>query len=133
MPAQNACKGCFLVQVVQSSSLDCYQCANIKVAQYCSKDCQQAHWGVHKRDCRSPLMKNTWRPAWDVEGRQPAFITDKGQTVGQNPYGQTPYGGQKYLWGNVPALDLLNIKQNEGSEFTGDIRLLFAGTYRVIT
>ncbi|MAD87711.1 MAG: hypothetical protein CL912_32525 [Deltaproteobacteria bacterium] len=26
-------------------------------------DCQHAHWPIHKSDCRSPLMKATWKPA----------------------------------------------------------------------
>lgn len=58
-----------------------------------------------------------------MEGRQPAFITAEGSDIRI-----TPYGAQKYLWGNVPALDLLNLKQNGGVEFAGNFRLLLAGT-----
>lgn len=38
------------------------------------------------------------------------------------------YGGDKYPWGNVPALDVLNLAKNEGSNTSQDFRLLFAGT-----
>jgi len=38
-----------------------------------------------------------------------------------------PYGAEKYLWGNVPALDVLKLAGNEGAEYAEDISLLFAG------
>lgn len=72
-------------------------------------------------------MKITWRPSWDVEARKPAFINTEG-----SDFGFTPHGGQKYFWGNVPALDLLNLKQNEGVEVAEDLRLLFAGMCGII-
>ena len=99
------------------------------VVQYCSKDCQQDHWSVHKSDCRSPLMKDTWRPSWVVEARQPAFITSEmeGPLVGSISHGR-----QKYLWGNVPAIDLLNLQRNEGVDYAEDLRLLFAGGYLIV-
>ena len=37
------------------------------------------------------------------------------------------YGGGKYLWGNVPALDILNLREHEGIGTSRDLRLLFAG------
>lgn len=37
------------------------------------------------------------------------------------------FGGKKYLWGNVPAIDVLNLRDNEGMDYTGNIRLLFGG------
>ncbi|CAO1606373.1 hypothetical protein XANCAGTX0491_009870 [Xanthoria calcicola] len=93
---------------------------------YCSKDCQQAHWGIHKGDCKSPMMKATWRPSWIIEAREPAFI---GGGEEAPIVDMVSHGKQKYLWGNVPALDLLNLQQNEGFDFTEDLRLLFAGGY----
>ncbi|KAI9875688.1 MAG: hypothetical protein M1830_008116 [Pleopsidium flavum] len=68
-------------------------------------------------------MKARWRPSWDVEGRKPAFISAEGPAIGV-----TPHGGKKYLWGNVPALDVLNLKQNEGVDVARDFRLLFAAS-----
>ena len=94
------------------------------IVQYCGKSCQQTHWSTHKGDCKSPLMKPTWRPSWVVEARRPAFIN----AVGNSFVDQLAHGRQKYLWGNVPATDILNLQQNEGVDFTKDLRLLFAGT-----
>ena len=117
--APNICKGCFLVQV--GSPYVCSHLVDVNMAQYCGKDCQQAHWSVHKNDCKSSLMKVAWRPSWDVEARHPAFINKDGGPL------ITSHGREKYLWGNVPALDLLNLQQNEGVDFAEDLRLLFAG------
>ena len=44
----------------------------------------------------------------------------------------TSHGRQKYLWGNVPALDLIKFHQNEGANFGGDLRLLLAGEVYLI-
>ena len=99
----------------------------VTVLQYCSRNCQQDHWSVHKSDCKSPLMKETWKPSWVVEARQPAFIGSDEE--GPSFVGSISYGKQKYLWGNVPAVDLLNLQQNEGVDYAEDLRLLFAGGY----
>ena len=42
------------------------------------------------------------------------------------------FGGKKYFWGNVPAIDVLRMDVNEGKEFASDIRLLFAGMYLLV-
>ncbi len=31
------------------------------------------------------------------------------------------FGTHKYLWGNIPALDIMNIEQNEGTAYNNDI------------
>ncbi|KAJ9663962.1 hypothetical protein H2201_005444 [Coniosporium apollinis] len=68
-------------------------------------------------------MKATWKPAWHTEKRQPQFAgTDR------PPTGHTPFGKKKYLMANVPALDLLNLEQNEGADVSHDLRLLFAAS-----
>ena len=79
-----------------------------------------ANWNKHKADCRSPYIKETWRPAWDGEGGQPTFIGSEGPDM-------AAFGGTQYMWGNMPALDVLNLKQNEGLDGTRDFSLLFAG------
>jgi len=38
-----------------------------------------------------------------------------------------PYGGHLYLWGNVPAIDVLRLPENEGLDYNDRIELLFAG------
>jgi len=72
-------------------------------------------------------MKASWRPSYDVERRQPAFITADGPFVGM-----TSHGTQKYLWGNMPALDVLNHNQNEGANLPKELHLLFAGIFLIL-
>jgi hypothetical protein len=33
----------------------------------------------------------------------------------------------KYQWGNMPAIDVLRLKGNEGEKYDKDLALLFAG------
>lgn len=66
------------------------------------------------------MIKETWQPSWQAEGRPPHFIGD-GPPM-------TSFGAKKYLWGNVPAIDVLKLDGNEGADFSGDLSLLFAGT-----
>jgi len=39
----------------------------------------------------------------------------------------TIFGAKKYLWGNVPAYDIMQLASNEGKAYSEDLRLLFAG------
>ena len=39
----------------------------------------------------------------------------------------TPFGHLNYLWGNIPAFDVLHIEKNEGCGYTKDIDMCFAG------
>ncbi|KAE9989949.1 hypothetical protein EG327_002091 [Venturia inaequalis] len=87
---------------------------------YCSPSCQKAHWVEHKKDCKSPYMKSTWNPAWYMEGRAPNFASPGPSFV--------TFGGAKYLWGNMPAIDVLALEQNEGPDWANDLNLLFAAT-----
>lgn len=38
-----------------------------------------------------------------------------------------PFGGKKYLLGNMPAYDVLQLSNNEGVDTKIPMRLLFAG------
>ncbi|ODM16214.1 hypothetical protein SI65_08213 [Aspergillus cristatus] len=58
-------------------------------------------------------------PAWILESRTPSFI---GSGIGEQ------FGAKKYLWGNVPALDVLQLESNEGEDQAGDLRILFAAS-----
>lgn len=39
----------------------------------------------------------------------------------------TAFGAQNYFWGNMPAIDVVQLDANEGGEYDGDLHLLFAG------
>ncbi|KAF2792338.1 hypothetical protein K505DRAFT_307801 [Melanomma pulvis-pyrius CBS 109.77] len=98
-------------------------CANCKLVLYCSQDCQKAHWQEHKKTCKSALSKAKWRPAWDRENRHPPWANGQAAVNIHNPF-----GGGKYLWGNVPAFDVLKLKENEGEGYAEDVALLFAAS-----
>ena len=40
-------------------------------------------------------------------------------------------GGKKFLWGNMPAIDILRLAANEGDAYEQDLHLLFAGKSNV--
>lgn len=85
------------------------------------------HWPFHKLDCNSDIRKPTWKPAWEAEERMPDFVG-----VPMNAY-FAKSGGEKFIWGNVPALDLLRLKDNEGSSTDLDLSLLLAGRSETIS
>ncbi|OJD34037.1 mynd finger family protein [Diplodia corticola] len=74
----------------------------------------------------SELMKSTWRPSWEREQRKPRFVKDEPITTAAGS--TSPYGKKQYLWGNVPALDILHLSHNEGAAHTQPIHLLFAAS-----
>ncbi|KAJ4365875.1 hypothetical protein N0V83_008497 [Neocucurbitaria cava] len=68
-------------------------------------------------------MKDTRVPDWYNTNRQPAFIRH-----GAGPM-NAPFGTPKYPWGNMPALNILQLKDNEGeTEVNRDFKLLFAAS-----
>ncbi|KAF2174400.1 hypothetical protein K469DRAFT_756748 [Zopfia rhizophila CBS 207.26] len=96
-----------------------FTCKACLLVSYCGPICQKAHWVYHKRDCKSPLLKSTWQPGWELERRTPAFVGGRGLI---------PFGGQKFLWGNMPAFDLVNLSSNEGMDYNGHLKLLFGAS-----
>ncbi|KAI9903766.1 hypothetical protein N3K66_000295 [Trichothecium roseum] len=97
-----------------------FSCKNCRLVNYCGRECQKAHWAIHKIDCRSPLGKDGWQPAWVHERRQPSFVVSDNEPQF--------FGMNKYLWGNVPALDVLKLDANEGVNYNRDLSLLFAAS-----
>ncbi|KAG8157039.1 hypothetical protein KVR01_013029 [Diaporthe batatas] len=86
-----------------------------KIGTSACKNCQ-----LITRDCKSFLGMDIWKPDWVLEGRTPAF-------VGNGPP-QVHFGGRKYLWGNVPAYDVLRLGSNEGESYGKNLQLLFAAS-----
>ncbi|KAF1846122.1 uncharacterized protein K460DRAFT_406343 [Cucurbitaria berberidis CBS 394.84] len=96
------------VQCTQSA--DRFACAKCRLVQYCSKACQAAHWPTHKKQtCNHELMSKEWLPNYAKEQRLPKFADG-------SESGLDIFGPLKYLWGQEPALDLINLAQNEGLE-----------------
>ncbi|RDA90834.1 hypothetical protein CP533_1556 [Ophiocordyceps camponoti-saundersi (nom. inval.)] len=96
-----------------------YTCKNCFLVTYCGQECQKAHWPIHKIDCRAALGRDDWLPGWVIENREPAFYDKRNEdhtTI------------SKYVWGNSPAIDIVKLKDNEGEDYDGDLRLLFAAS-----
>ena len=110
------CSFCYLVQVRKTSH---FRTTSDLPPKYCSRDCQLKDSSRHGLECKSPLSKPGWKPSWEFDRRTPAFVGD-GEI-------QEAHGVQKFLWGNIPALDVCRLQHNEGLEKLGDLRLLFAG------
>jgi hypothetical protein len=67
------------------------------------------------------MMQPKYVPGWVHENRQPTFIGD-GPTM-------VTFGKKHYLWGNMPALDILKMEDNEGRQhLSKDTNLLFAAS-----
>ncbi|KDQ11253.1 hypothetical protein BOTBODRAFT_57569 [Botryobasidium botryosum FD-172 SS1] len=86
-------------------------CSKCKLVGYCSKACQVDHWKVHKIACNDPVRSSSWSPSWmpGSSGIAAAFPIDQDA----NEQGVLPAAGV-HLWGNMPAIDILNLKSNEG-------------------
>ncbi|KAL7909005.1 hypothetical protein GGI35DRAFT_493828 [Trichoderma velutinum] len=98
-----------------------YTCNGCHLVVYCGSDCQKSHWALHKIDCQSPLGNETWRPNWVLENRSPTFMADMKNFV-------PSFSGNKCLWGNIPAIDVLQLESNEGVNHGKQMNLLFAAS-----
>ncbi|KAF2730472.1 hypothetical protein EJ04DRAFT_586287 [Polyplosphaeria fusca] len=99
-------------------------CQGCKLVQYCCKACQSAHAGLHKKFCKSDLMAEIYVPRWVKEKRTPQFI-------GYNhreKLGYVSFGGDQFFWGNMPALDILNLQANGGKNTICNTAFLFAAS-----
>lgn len=58
---------------------------------------------------------------WEKEVRMPTFLSSSSAytTFGRH---------KKFLWGNTPAIDILNLAANEGESYKKDLSLLFAAS-----
>ncbi|TFK68726.1 hypothetical protein BDN72DRAFT_841402 [Pluteus cervinus] len=108
----------------QPATLFCSKCRLVK---YCSKKCQNSHWKEHKKACNHPLRSPAWKPAWEVEGREPSFVIDDPPANIMEQ--QNTFGRKTYLWENTPAADYLQLRKNEGSAAVDqDLKLCFAAS-----
>ncbi|KAF2227139.1 hypothetical protein BDZ85DRAFT_306527 [Elsinoe ampelina] len=98
-------------------------CSHCHLVAYCSSTCQRRSWKSHKRICKSDLSLPFWLPDWAREERPPSFL-------GQDEHDKYLMADllSKYVWGNVPALDIVQLSSNEGTDYAGDLAVLFAAS-----
>ncbi|KAJ7114112.1 hypothetical protein C8R44DRAFT_231191 [Mycena epipterygia] len=100
-------------------------CSKCYLAKYCGVECQRQDWKAHKKECNHPYISPSWQPTWVKDKRSPAFYnkTDDGPT-------HTVFGTfGNYLWGNVPAIDCLQLARNEGQLVASmDLKFCFAAS-----
>ena len=66
-------------------------------------------------------MKSKYVPGWIKEGRHPSWVSDSALPLN--------FGVNRYLWGNMPAINTLTARDNEGvCEIHRDMNLLFAAS-----
>ncbi|KAL6308530.1 hypothetical protein BKA93DRAFT_762976 [Sparassis latifolia] len=105
-------------------------CGGCRLVSYCSKDCQKIHWRIHKRDCKSKIRSNTWQPAWVVEGRPPSFISEDSDESPAEEFHRTEreeFSTGLALWGNMPAIDVINFNENE-KDASKDLSVAFVAS-----
>ncbi|KAJ6568386.1 hypothetical protein DFH09DRAFT_918084 [Mycena vulgaris] len=104
----------------QRGSHVCTRCHLIK---YCSERCKTQHWAKHRSRCTHPYLSETWQPSWVTEGRDPTFLYPSSS--------MTLFRPSVDFWGDLPAMDCLQLPTNEGmDEFEplGDLKLCFAAS-----
>ncbi|KAJ6576027.1 hypothetical protein DFH09DRAFT_980979 [Mycena vulgaris] len=103
------------------------RCGACQLVVYCSKDCQQKHWKTHKSDCKDPIRSKEWQPRWVLEQRSPSFMSDKEEP--KKPWAESleRISVGSSLWGNMPAVDIINLPRNE-ADLTKDLALVFAAS-----
>ncbi|KIM26468.1 hypothetical protein M408DRAFT_72721 [Serendipita vermifera MAFF 305830] len=105
-------------------------CSACRLVLYCTPDCQKTHWRQHKEDCKHEMNSKDWAPDWIKEKRYPVFSPDETQSLPSLDLstGIAPVGLGQSLWGNIPAMDLFNLRNNEGLAYQKDLSILFAAS-----
>jgi hypothetical protein len=66
-------------------------------------------------------MKSKYVPGWIKQDRLPSWVSDTGLS--------SDFGVNQYLWGNMPAVDILNMEEGEGvHDIHRDMNLLFVAS-----
>ncbi|KAL9975704.1 hypothetical protein ACROYT_G012898 [Oculina patagonica] len=88
-------------------------CGSCRQAWYCDKECQKNSWPSHKAHCQ--------QISWETEelSRQIKLIRNFKKSI--------PGLGTVYYWGNIPAIDLINLPLNEGVHYSKPISILVCG------
>ncbi|KAL3470286.1 hypothetical protein BJX99DRAFT_264344 [Aspergillus californicus] len=94
-------------------------CLGCKLVTYCSERCRKSDFGAHRLSCINVLTSPHWEPNWWTVKRNHRVHSD-GNLLG--------FVHKRYLWGNVPALDVLKLSENEGREYGEDLSLMFAAS-----
>ena len=89
------------------------KCSNCSEAFYCSVECQRKHWPQHKSSCEE-TVERTIELADKIREHREMKLKSLGMST-------------TYYWGNVPAVDLINLSMNEGEEYSNPLALLFCG------
>ncbi|TFY58925.1 hypothetical protein EVG20_g7975 [Dentipellis fragilis] len=91
--------------------------------------CQLKHWGTHKQDCKDPLRSDSWEPNWIAENRAPSFAGEYDEKIGDlwQRLSDPEFSDGQFLWGNVPAINIVNLPNNEGDSKI-DLSLAFAAS-----
>ena len=89
------------------------KCSNCLEVSYCSTECQRHDWAQHKLSCQKSVEKTLklvqeMKELFELKERNPGLV-------------------ETYYWGNVPAVDLLNLSMNEGEEYSDPLALLSCG------
>ena len=93
---------------------ECKRCGSCSSVWYCSAECQRTHYAQHKSDCQTKTKD----------------IVDLAKCIGidYNVIKRFPPGlSTVYYWGNVPAVDLINLTANEGTDYCNPLDLLLCG------
>ena len=101
------CSGC---NAKQEGMLKCTNCLN---SYYCNAECQRSDWERHKTFCQEAVDKTLV-----LAGDMKELLEIKKDNPGLR---------FTYYWGNVPAVDLLNLSMNEGEEYSNPLALLLCG------
>ncbi|KAL6815499.1 hypothetical protein GGI42DRAFT_362844 [Trichoderma sp. SZMC 28013] len=86
-------------------------------------NCEDSHWPEHQKDCEALLVKDGWRPGYEIERRKTLWVGSTG-IVASPPH--LPLMDDKILlWGGTLAADILNVENNEAlDDDSGDLRHL---------
>ena len=98
------CSGC---NAKQEGMLKCTNCLN---SYYCNAECQRSDWERHKTFCQEAVDKTLV-----LAGDMKELLEIKKDNPGLR---------FTYYWGNMSAVDLLNLSMNEGEEYSNPLALL---------